>query len=172
MKYFFLIITNCIKSILILFACRFTKDIKSLAITQPLHKVVQNRIYSIVIHPSETSLVIAAGDISGNIGNIYYIIFIIFNQRYKAIEKILIFAGFFSKNHSDMRQYRIHNAPVNCMSFCSWDPFKMMSSSHDGTVRYGDLAKQTFDEVSEIQNYIPISIFRLLNFKFITLIIT
>lgn len=35
-----------------------------------MHKVVQKRIYSLVIHPSETSLVIAAGNTNGNIGNI------------------------------------------------------------------------------------------------------
>lgn len=50
-----------------------------------------------------------------------------------------------------MREYKVHNCPVNCVSFCSWDPCKLFSTSHDGTVRCGDISKHTFDMVS--QNY-------------------
>jgi len=44
--------------------------------------------------------------------------------------------------------YQIHDAPINCLSFCSWDTHKLFSTSHDGSVRCGDLVKCTFDTVS------------------------
>lgn len=56
----------------------------------------------------------------------------------------------YNKNDSDMREYHVHNAPVNCISFCSWDSSKLFSTSHDGSVRCGDIVKRTFDIVSKI----------------------
>lgn len=38
-------------------------------------KVIESRIYSLAIHPSETSLIIAAGDMKGNICKINFILF-------------------------------------------------------------------------------------------------
>lgn len=77
---------------------------------------------------------------------------------------ILIFVGFYSRNDSDIRQYHVHNAPVNCISFCSWDPLKCISTSHDGSVRCGDLTKRTFEVVSEMYNFLPIFIPMLINY--------
>lgn len=37
-------------------------------------KVTKRRIYSIAIHPSETSLIIATGDMKGNVGKTICII--------------------------------------------------------------------------------------------------
>lgn len=44
----------------------------------------------------------------------------------------------------------MHDGPVNCASFCSWDPLKLFTTSHDGVVRCGDILKRTFDIVSLI----------------------
>lgn len=52
------------------FIFRFTKVLKSLKMNEPSFKVTESRIYSLAIHPSETSLIIATGDKKGNIGEI------------------------------------------------------------------------------------------------------
>uniref|UniRef100_A0A2S2R3H0 WD repeat-containing protein 76 n=1 Tax=Sipha flava TaxID=143950 RepID=A0A2S2R3H0_9HEMI len=99
---------------------RFTKVVKSLDMNNDSIKVSAGRIYSLAIHPSETSLIIVVGDIKGNI-------------------------TLFNKIDNDSRSYQVHGAPVNCISFCTWDPHKLFSTSHDGSVRCGDINKQTFD---------------------------
>lgn len=40
----------------------------------PSVKVCEKRIYSLAIHPSETSLIVAAGDMRGNLSESKYII--------------------------------------------------------------------------------------------------
>lgn len=52
------------------------------------------------------------------------------------------------------KTFCVHDAPVNCLSFCSWDPHKLFSTSHDGSVKYGDTVNYTFDTVSKIDFYI------------------
>jgi len=56
----------------------------------------------------------------------------------------------YNNRNSEMREYELHDAPVNCISFCTWDPYKLFSTSHDGSVRCGDIFKRTFDVVSKI----------------------
>lgn len=46
--------------------------------------------------------------------------------------------------------FMVHKAQVNCISFCTWDPNKLLSTSHDGSVGCGDIVKRTFDIVSKI----------------------
>lgn len=99
---------------------KFVHVLKSLDMYTPSLKVCEKRIYSLAIHPSETSLIVAAGDLRGNI-------------------------SLYNNNNSELREYRLHDAPVNCISFCTWDPYKLFSTSHDGTVRCGDIVKRTFD---------------------------
>lgn len=48
--------------------------LKSLDMNTPSLKVCEKRIYSLAIHPSETSLIIAAGDMTGNLCKAKYII--------------------------------------------------------------------------------------------------
>lgn len=60
------------------FIFRFTNVLKSLEMNEQPIKVMNNRIYSIAIHPSETSLLIVSGDMNGNIGMINYIMIIHF----------------------------------------------------------------------------------------------
>lgn len=99
---------------------KFVHVLKSLDMNTPSLKVCEKRIYSLAIHPSETSLIIAAGDMRGNLS--------LYNNR-----------------NSEMREYRLHDAPINCISFCTWDSHKLFSTSHDGSVRCGDMDKRTFD---------------------------
>jgi len=50
---------------------RFTKVLKSLELNEESSlKVASSRIYSLAVHPSETSLLIAAGSLKGNISNL------------------------------------------------------------------------------------------------------
>lgn len=56
----------------------------------------------------------------------------------------------YNNRNSEMREYRLHDAPINCISFCTWDSYKLFSTSHDGSVRCGDMDKRTFDIVSKI----------------------
>lgn len=73
---------------------------------------------------------------------------------------LFIVVALYNKSNLDMRECHVHEAPVNCISFCSWDPFKLFSTSHDGSVRCGDIVKRTFDVVSNklFINYLPIMI--------------
>lgn len=52
---------------IILFIFRFVHVLKSLDMYTPSLKVCEKRIYSLAVHPSETSLIVAAGDMRGNI---------------------------------------------------------------------------------------------------------
>ncbi|XP_050548765.1 WD repeat-containing protein 76-like [Daktulosphaira vitifoliae] len=101
---------------------RFSEVLKSLSINETPVKVITSRIYSIAVHPSESSLFIAAGDQKGNIS--------LYNQK-----------------QDDLREYKVQHGPVNCLSFCSWDSYKLYSTSHDGSVRCGDIVKRTFDTI-------------------------
>jgi hypothetical protein len=48
--------------------------------------------------------------------------------------------------------FQPHVGPVSCTSVCSYTAAKLYTTSHDGTVRCGDLNKLVFDQVSW---YIP-----------------
>jgi len=66
---------------IILFVFRFVHVLKSLDMSTPV-KVCEKRIYSIAIHPSETSLIVAVGDMNGNLCEAEYIIkiFLLWNS--------------------------------------------------------------------------------------------
>lgn len=51
-----------------------------------------------------------------------------------------------------MQEYRGHYSPLNCVSFCTWDSYKVFSTSHGGIVRCDDIVKHSFDLVSK--NYL------------------
>ncbi|XP_029344274.1 WD repeat-containing protein 76-like isoform X2 [Acyrthosiphon pisum] len=98
---------------------KFVHVLKSLDMNIPPIKISEFGIQSLAIHPSETSLIIAAGDRKGNIT--------LYNRN------------------SEMQMSMVHKAQVNCISFCTWNPNKLFSTSHDGSVGYGDTVKHTFD---------------------------
>lgn len=60
-------------TILLLF--RFVHVLRSLDINIPPMKVTESGIQSLAIHPSETSLIVGAGDKKGNISKTLYINF-------------------------------------------------------------------------------------------------
>ncbi|KAJ9586229.1 hypothetical protein L9F63_020138 [Diploptera punctata] len=88
-------------------------------------KVLPFRIYSLAVHPSETTTLLAVGDKWGHLG--------LWNMQAKGKESITVFEP--------------HVGPVNCTSFCVNNPTKIYTTSHDGTVRCCDMNKLVFDEV-------------------------
>nr|XP_006132165.1 WD repeat-containing protein 76 [Pelodiscus sinensis] len=88
-------------------------------------KVVKNRIYSVAIHPSESRTLVAAGDKSGQIG--------LWDLNSKSEDGIYVFIP--------------HSQPVSCMYFSPCNPAHLLSLSHDGTVRCGDVTRAVFEEV-------------------------
>ncbi|KAJ4429561.1 hypothetical protein ANN_21730, partial [Periplaneta americana] len=89
-------------------------------------KVVPGHIYSMAVHPSESKLLLAVGNQGGNLG----------------LWDVL------SENASTSIQLlQPHSLSVNCTSFDHYSAVKIYSTSHDGTVRCGDLNKLVFDEV-------------------------
>jgi WD40 repeat protein len=57
-----------------------------------------------------------------------------------------------NSGHESVQLFQPHVGPVNCTSVCSYNATKIYTTSHDGTVRCGDLNKLVFDQVSW---YIP-----------------
>ncbi|XP_027850967.2 WD repeat-containing protein 76-like [Aphis gossypii] len=98
---------------------KFVHVLRSLDINIPPMKVIESGIKSLAIHPSETSLIVAAGDKKGNI--------ILYNRN------------------SNIQIFIAHKALVNCISFCSWDLNKLFTTSYDGSFGCSDIAKNTFD---------------------------
>ncbi|XP_065268489.1 WD repeat-containing protein 76 [Emys orbicularis] len=88
-------------------------------------KVVKNRIYSVAIHPSESRTLVAAGDKSGQIG--------LWDLNSKSEDGVYVFIP--------------HSQPVSCMYFSPFNPVHLLSLSHDGTVRCGDVTRAVFEEV-------------------------
>ncbi|XP_062998356.1 WD repeat-containing protein 76 [Elgaria multicarinata webbii] len=94
-------------------------------------KVVKNRIYSVAIHPSESRTLVAAGDKWGQIG--------LWDLDCKLEDGIHVFT--------------LHTQPVSCMNFSSFNPAHLLSLSHDGTLRCGDVTRAVFDEVYRNEQY-------------------
>ncbi|PNF25037.1 hypothetical protein B7P43_G06982 [Cryptotermes secundus] len=89
-------------------------------------KVVPHRICSMAVHPAENNLLLAVGDKWGNLG----------------LWDVLSDSG-----HESIQLFQPHVGPVNCTSFCTYRATKIYTTSHDGTVRCGDLNKLVFCEV-------------------------
>ncbi|XP_061450746.1 WD repeat-containing protein 76 isoform X2 [Rhineura floridana] len=94
-------------------------------------KVVQNRIHSVAIHPSESRSLVAAGDKWGQIG--------LWDLDCRQEDGVHVFSP--------------HSRPVSCMYFSPSDPAHLLSLSHDGTLRCGDLTRAVFDEVYRNEEY-------------------
>lgn len=85
-------------------------------------KVTPSRIFSMAIHPTESKLLVAAGDKWGAVG-----LWDVNNSE--------------SKN-SGVEVFYPHSRPINCLTFNTIDPNQLISTSYDGTVRYFDLEAQ------------------------------
>lgn len=100
---------------------KFVDVLRSLDMNIPPIKVTKGGIQSLAIHPSETSLIVAAGDKKGKI--------ILYNRN------------------SNIQIFIAHTALVNCISFCSWDLNKLFTTSYDGSFGCSDITKNTFDVI-------------------------
>ncbi|PSN55626.1 WD repeat-containing protein 76 [Blattella germanica] len=95
-------------------------------------KVVPHRVYSMAVHPSN-DLLLAAGDKWGNVG--------LWNVN--------------GKEGKDIMLFNPHIGPVSCINFCSYNPERIYSTSHDGTVVCGDMKKGIFDDVYASDENMP-----------------
>jgi hypothetical protein len=106
-------------------------------------KVVPDRIYSVVCHPSSQHLMVCAGDKQGYLGmwNV---------DQYNAEHDESTKKGKIS--HTDgVHLFKPHSRPVSALVWKN-SGTKLLSSSYDGTVRSFDVEKQVFDEVFATYN--------------------
>ncbi|XP_021263204.1 WD repeat-containing protein 76 [Numida meleagris] len=89
-----------------------------------VRKVVKSRVCSVAIHPSESTVLVAAGDKYGHIG--------LWDVSRTAQGGAHIFTP--------------HNLTVNCMHFSPSHPAQLLSLSHD-SLRCGDVSRAVFDEI-------------------------
>ena len=91
-------------------------------------KVVPDRIYSVAVLPSSSSVVAAVGDRSGNLGIWNYS-----NQD--------------SLDQNGVLAFSPHTATINALAFDPTNPSKLFSTAYDGTIRCLDIETSRFDLV-------------------------
>ncbi|NXS45623.1 WDR76 protein, partial [Balaeniceps rex] len=107
------------------FLLTYQDSLNSMVLSEDnIKKVVKYRVCSMAIHPSESSIFVAAGDKSGQIG--------LWNVNCKSEEGALVFIP--------------HNNLVSCMHFSPFNPAHLLSLSSD-TLRCGDVTRAVFDEI-------------------------
>lgn len=89
-------------------------------------KVTPDRIYSIAAHPSQNTLLVSAGDKQGYVG--------MWNVDRNTEDAV----------NDGVHLFRFHTRPVNTLE---WTPQGLLSSSYDGTVRYFDIANESFEQI-------------------------
>ncbi|XP_010715970.1 WD repeat-containing protein 76 [Meleagris gallopavo] len=89
-----------------------------------IRKVVSSRVCSVAIHPSESAVLVAAGDKYGHVG--------LWDVSCRTEGGAHIFTP--------------HNLSVNCMRFSPSHPAQLLSLSHD-SLRCGDVSRAVFDEI-------------------------
>merc|ERR1711997_1313150 len=96
------------------------KNLKNLKIrAEQVAKVVPDRIFSLAIHPTETKLLVAAGGKWGAL-------------------------GFWDVQDNESSTHGVqvikhHSRPINCLTYDTFDPSKLISTSYDGTCRVFDI---------------------------------
>ncbi|XP_071424443.1 WD repeat-containing protein 76 [Pithys albifrons albifrons] len=104
---------------------RYQESLSRMVLSQEnVRKVVKSRVCSMAIHPSESTILVAAGDKWGHIG--------LWNVSCGSEEGAHIFIP--------------HNLQVSCMHFSPCNPAHLLSLSHD-TLRCGDVTRAVFDEI-------------------------
>ncbi|XP_075570537.1 WD repeat-containing protein 76 [Pelecanus crispus] len=104
---------------------RYQDSLNSMVLSEDnIKKVVKYRVCSMAIHPSESTILVAAGDKSGQIG--------LWNVNCKSEEGALVFIP--------------HNYSVSCMHFSPFNPAHLLSLSSDA-LRCGDVTRAVFDEI-------------------------
>ncbi|NWV68814.1 WDR76 protein, partial [Malurus elegans] len=104
---------------------RYQRSLSSMVLSEEnIRKVVKSRVCSMAIHPSESTILVAAGDVYGHVG--------LWNVSCRSEEGAHIFLP--------------HNFHVNCMHFSPCNPAHLLSLSKD-TLRCGDVTRAVFDEI-------------------------
>ncbi|NXB34041.1 WDR76 protein, partial [Eulacestoma nigropectus] len=104
---------------------RYQESLSSMVLSEEnIRKVVKARVCSMAIHPSESTILVAAGDKLGHIG--------LWNVSCRSEEGAHIFIP--------------HSFQVNCMHFSPCNPAHLLSLSND-TLRCGDVTRAVFDEI-------------------------
>ncbi|NXO45644.1 WDR76 protein, partial [Locustella ochotensis] len=104
---------------------RYRESLSSMVLSEEnIRKVVKARVCSMAIHPSESTILVAAGDKWGHLG--------LWNVSCGTEEGAHIFIP--------------HSFQVNCMHFSPCNPAHLLSLSND-TLRCGDVTRAVFDEV-------------------------
>ncbi|NXO18185.1 WDR76 protein, partial [Oriolus oriolus] len=104
---------------------RYQESLSSMVLSEEnIRKVVKARVCSLAIHPSESTILVAAGDKWGHIG--------LWNVSCRSEEGAHIFIP--------------HSFQVNCMHFSPCNPAHLLSLSND-TLRCGDVTRAVFDEI-------------------------
>ena len=116
------------------------KDVDALSLDDESNvaKVVPDRIYSVVCHPSSQHLMVCAGDKGGYLG--------IWNvDQYNTERSESTKKGKISTTDG-VHLFKPHSRPISTLA---WNPSgsKLLSCSYDGTVRSFDVEKQVFNEV-------------------------
>lgn len=101
-------------------------------------KVVPERIYSVVCHPSPDQIIICAGDKKGHLG--------IWNVDQNGVETVGAEVPEKKSATDGVHLFKPHRG---CISSLAWDNSgtTLLSSSYDGSVRSFDANKQVFEEV-------------------------
>uniref|UniRef100_A0A8C6Y282 WD repeat-containing protein 76 n=1 Tax=Naja naja TaxID=35670 RepID=A0A8C6Y282_NAJNA len=94
-------------------------------------KVVTSRICSVAVHPSESRTLVAAGDKWGQIG-LWDLDSSLENGAYVFIP---------------------HSQAVSCLHFSPVNPAHLLSLSHDGTLRCGDVTRRVFEEIYQNESH-------------------
>nr|XP_031361582.1 WD repeat-containing protein 76 [Lonchura striata domestica] len=104
---------------------RYQESLSSMVLSEEsIRKVVKTRVVSMAIHPSESTILVAAGDTVGHVG--------LWNVSSGTEEGAHIFIP--------------HNFRVNCMHFSPCNPAHLLSLGND-TLRCGDVTRAIFDEI-------------------------
>ncbi|NWS33033.1 WDR76 protein, partial [Polioptila caerulea] len=104
---------------------RYQESLSSMVLSEEnIRKVVKARVCSMAIHPSESTILVAAGDKWGHVG--------LWNVSCRSEEGAHIFIP--------------HSFQVNCMHFSPCNPAHLLSLGND-TLRCGDVTRAVFDEI-------------------------
>ncbi|XP_027762298.1 WD repeat-containing protein 76 [Empidonax traillii] len=104
---------------------RYQESLSSMVLSEEnVRKVVKSRVCSMAIHPSESTILVAAGDKWGHVG--------LWNVSCGSEEGAHIFIP--------------HNLQVSCMHFSPCNPAHLLSLGTD-SLRCGDVTRAVFDEI-------------------------
>uniref|UniRef100_A0A8C3V3E1 WD repeat-containing protein 76 n=1 Tax=Catharus ustulatus TaxID=91951 RepID=A0A8C3V3E1_CATUS len=110
--------------------CRYQESLSSMVLSEGnVRKVVKARVCSMAIHPSQSTILVAAGDKLGHVG--------LWNS---------------SRSEEGAHTFTPHSFHVSCMHFSPCNPAHLLSLSND-TLRCADVTRAVFDEVRSEEDF-------------------